>query len=206
MKETKLGRIIRKAALVFGIALLGVSIFMSYDGFDGSVNGNNGYAGIAVVIGYIFAITVTIIQFIFTNEYRQLNPTLIAVGLLSYAYSIYTNKLGAEHLLGMSGWMAWFTAAMSDVVAEPMISWGLGESLVGDLIGNLWKAINGDDEPKKPVQPVQPVPSRPQTSKPKYHPQHKPVHLSQKGRQDVIRSIPFRPTPKKDDDGFRKIG
>lgn len=174
MGTTKLGKIIRKLSLFFGIALLGVSIFLSYDGFDGTVNGtNDNYKAIAVFIGLVFAITVSIIQFIFTNEYRQLNPTLIAVGVLSYLYSIYTNYLGAKDILGMEGWMALFTAAMSDIVAEPMISYGLGESLVGDLLGNLWKAIGGDDEDKNKAhkQPFQ------QNAKSQYQAKHKPAHL-----------------------------
>ena len=176
MRDSKLSRIIKKLALFVGISLLIVSIYLSYDGFDGSVNGNNtGYKDIGVVIGIVFALAVTVIQFIFANEYKQLNPTLIVVGILSYAYSIYTNKLGAQNILGMDGWMAWFTASMADIVAEPMISWGLGESLVGDLIGNLWKAVGDDDKnftpsktsSKKPISPQKyyPKPAQRQASR-----------------------------------------
>lgn len=169
--DSKLTRIIRKLALFFGIALLVISIYLSFDGFDGSVNGENGhYTELAVIIGVVFAITVTIIQFIFTSEYKSLNPTLIVVGLLSYAYSIYTNKLGAENILGMSGIMAWVTAVFSDIVAEPMISWGMGESLIGDLIGNVGKALVDDGKNAKPKQ-------NDHNQKSKYQPKHKPSHM-----------------------------
>lgn len=193
MKPTKFGRILRKCSLFSGISLLMVSIYLSYDGFDGSLNGNGGYQAIAIFIGVIFAFSVSVIQFIFTNEYSKLNPTLIVVGILSYCYSIYTNKLGASHLLGMSGWMAWFTAAMSDIVAEPMISWGLGESLVGDLLGNLWKAISDDDEPKTNRQPQM------QTQREKYIPKHKPAHMHQEPTYHNLHSVKTPPIMRGED-------
>ncbi len=189
MNGTKLSKIIRKCSLIFGVALLIISIYLSYDGFDGSVNGNNYYEAVAVLIGIVFACTVTVVQFIFTNEYKQLNPTLIVVGLLSYAYSIVTNKMGAEHILGMNGWMAWATAAMADVIAEPMISWGLGESLVGDLLGNLWKAISDDDK-EKPIESKYNKPQyrTPAPERPRYVPQHKPEHLGMRKDKPVIQT------------------
>jgi hypothetical protein len=169
MNGSKLARTIKRLAVTFGLLLLLISMYLSFDGFDGEVSGSNtGYSAIGILIGFVFAVTVTIIQFIFTNDYKKLNPTLVVIGVLSYVYSIYTNKLGAHNLLHMSDVMAWITAGFADIVAEPMIAWGLGESLVGDLLGNLWNVVGGEEEKPRPKQHV----------KSTYKPKHKPAHLS----------------------------
>jgi hypothetical protein len=163
MNTHKLTRLTKRLAIFIGIAILVISMYLSFDGFDGEVSGQNAsYQFIGVVIGIVFAISVTIIQFIFTSEYSKLNPTLFVIGILSYVYSIWTNHLGAENILEMTSAMSWITAAFADIVAEPMIAWGLGESLVGDLLGNMWKGFSGED-------------SKPQKSN--YVAKHKPNHL-----------------------------
>jgi len=143
----ELSRIVHRVAIYLGVAILLISAFLSYDGFDGSVSGgNNAYSIIALIIGVVFAITVSALQFIFSSDIRGLNTTLKVAGLFSYVYSIYTNKLGAAHLLGMTEEMSWVTAAFCDIVAEPMIAWGIGEALVGDFIGNIMKSAFGRKE------------------------------------------------------------
>jgi hypothetical protein len=143
----ELSRIIHRAAIYLGVSILLISAFLSFDGFDGSVSGGNqAYTIVAAVIGIIFAITVSTLQFIFSSDIKGLNATLKVAGLFSYAYSIYTNKLGASHLLGMTDEMAWVVAAFCDIVAEPMIAWGIGEALVGDFIGNIMKSAFGRKE------------------------------------------------------------
>lgn len=199
MKTTKLGKIIKKLCLVFGVSLILVSVYLSYDGFDGSVSKDGAGAAsiVSLVIGLILAITVTIVQFVFTNEYKQLNPTLFVAGLLTYAYSIWTNKMGAENILGMSGAMAWITAAMSDILAEPLVSYGLGESLVGDLLGNIWKAFSDDEnEEKKPKF------NHPQKSQ--YVPKHKPAHLRQEPTYHQVQQA--KPQIQRGEDFFKGMG
>jgi len=139
-----------------------------------------------MVIGFVFAVVVTLIQFIFTNDYKKLNPTLVVIGVLSYVYSIYTNKLGAHNLLQMNDAMAWITAAFADVVAEPMIAWGLGESLVGDLLGNLWNVVGGeDDKPNHSGSHKNDKQTRRNTYvKSNYVAKHKPAHMQSNVRRE----------------------
>ena len=147
MRKSRLQTNVRKAAVAVGFSILFISMYLSFDGFDGSVSGvNSEYETLGVVIGLVFAVAVSLLQFIFTSDYKGLNPTLKFIGIMSYVYSIYTNMLGAQNLLGMDGAMAVITAAFADIAAEPMVSWGLGEALVGDLIGNLWKSVGSPDE------------------------------------------------------------
>lgn len=152
MKNGELTIILRRWATRLGISILIISALLSFDGFDGSVSGvNPAYSLLGYVIGAVFAVTVSALQFIFSTNIKELNRTLVFAGLFSYVYSIYTNKLGASHLLGMNETMAWITAFLCDVVAEPLIAWGMGEALVGDFIGNLTKTIFGTrDEPVEP--------------------------------------------------------
>jgi hypothetical protein len=144
-KEGDLSRLLHRGAVLFGSLLIIISIFLSFDGFDGSVSGGNGdYDFLASIIGIIFAVTVTVLQFIFASDYKGLNSTLKLIGILSYGYSIYTNVLGAENILHMDKTMAIITALFADVSSEPLLAWGLGEALIGDIVGNFGKIVLGE--------------------------------------------------------------
>lgn len=136
--------ILKRIALIMGFIVLAFSIFLSYDGFDQSVTGGNeNYTFLAKIIGFGMAIVFTVIQFIFSTKYGDLNWTLRGVGLFAYAYSIYTNYLGVSHILGADEFMAWALAFIMDIFPEPAIAWALGESLTGDLFGNIGKMVFG---------------------------------------------------------------
>jgi hypothetical protein len=132
----------KRIARILGFLILIISAWLSYDGFDQSVTGNNqSYDTLATAIGITLAITISVIQFVFNSRYEQLNTTLKVVGFLTYIYSIYTNFLGATHLLGMTGFVAIATSIFMDVVPEPIIAWSFGDSLKGDLLGNIGKWV-----------------------------------------------------------------
>lgn len=134
---------LRTVSLWVGILMFLISGFLSYDGFDGSVGATGAYTTAGKVIGVVFAIAVGVLQFIYATDSKGLNKTLKILGILSYSYSIYTNKLGAENLLLMNESMSWATAIIADIAAEPMIAWGLGEALSGDFIGNFMSDLFG---------------------------------------------------------------
>lgn len=138
---------LRKLAVIVGIGLLGVSIFWSQDGFNFDLSGTSGYGNLATFIGWFLALSVTVVQFVFSTSYKELNASLKFFGILAYIYSIYTNYWG---ILNFQGWTAGqpefqFGGAMlafvMDGVPEPLIAWGLYESLSGDFIGNLLKVF-----------------------------------------------------------------
>lgn len=133
----------RVVGIIFS-AILVISIYLSYDGFDQRVTGGNGsYTILAKLIGVILAVGFSASQFALNSRYEQLNPTLKLIGFASYVYSIYTNYLGAKHLLGMSDEMAWVVSIGMDIAPEPMIAWSLGDSRKGDLVGNIMKWVSG---------------------------------------------------------------
>lgn len=157
MNESNMERTLKNVAKLIGFLLLAISVYLSYDGFDqGVTGGNTGYSQLAKMIGLVLAIAISTIQFIMSSRYDQLNSTLKLTGLASYAYSIYTNYLGAKHLLGMDESAAWVTAFAMDIVPEPMIAWSLGDATKGDFVGNLAKWVSGHQP--KPQQPQQQQP------------------------------------------------
>src|SRR5688572_19400104 len=118
-----------------GFGLLIISGFFSWDGFDQSVTGgNSAYTTILTnVIAIAMVVSISIIQFVLSTRYDKLNLTLKIIGFASYAYSIYTNYLGATHILGMSREIALAMAFALDVAPEPLISWSFGDSVKGDV-------------------------------------------------------------------------
>lgn len=134
---------LRRISFFIGLGILIISMYWSQDGWNFDVAGQSGYSTLALFIGWFLAIAVTCIEFVFSSNYRELNPTLIFFGLLAYGYSIYTNYEGILHFQGnsQSHVFAFILAMVMDGVAEPLISWSLYESLSGDVIGNLIKAL-----------------------------------------------------------------
>ena len=139
--------ILRKLAVFVGVGLLLVSVFWSQDGFNFDLAGNAKYGNMAVFIGWFLALSVTVIQFVFSTSYKELNASLKFFGILAYIYSIYTNYWG---ILSFQGWVdgqpkmqigAGLLAFVMDGVPEPLIAWGLYESLRGDFIGNLLRVL-----------------------------------------------------------------
>ena len=173
MRQSEMTRILKRVALFTGFATLLISIYFSYDGFDQSVNGvNEGYTALATTIGLTLAVIVSVVQFIFGTSYAELNMTLRIAGVAAYVYSIYTNYLGITHILGADQFMAISSALFMDVYPEPAIAWALGESLTGDLFGNIAKIALG--EKQKPIQQQTYKPYPKSDYKPMYKPQHKP--------------------------------
>ena len=168
--DTDMVIILKRMSMVLGIVVVIGSIQFSYDGFDQNVSGMNpNYTTFAAIIGYTLAIVFNLIEFIFGTNYKDLNWTLRGIGVFAYFYSIYTNYLGIKHLLGASEFMAWSLAMIMDVFPEPAIAWAMGDSLMGDLLGNLGKIVFGEKN-----RPVQTQSFRPQAQKSQYRPQQRP--------------------------------
>ncbi len=135
---------LRKLAIFIGLGLLIISIYWSQDGFNFSLAGSSGGGNFALYFGWFIAFAVCVIQFVFSTNYKELNPSLLFFGVLAYVYSMYTNYQGVIHFQGLqpSPLGAGILAMFMDAVPEPLIAWGLYESLQGDFIGNIMKWVN----------------------------------------------------------------
>jgi hypothetical protein len=167
--DNRMNRVLRIIAFLTGVAVLLVSIFWSQDGFNFSIAGQSGYQETAIIIGYTLAVAVTVIQFVFSSSYVELNPSLIILGFLAYGYSIYTNFAGITNFQGTdpNKWAAIILGFCMDAAPEPLIAWALGASRNGDFLGNmiysignmfksLFNGILGDgnsrSQPKQPAK------------------------------------------------------
>jgi hypothetical protein len=194
-KETEMTRLLKRFSLFIGIGLVALSIYFSWDGLDQTVTGSNPtYTDLAKVIGFILAGVFSLIQFIFNTDYNSLNTTLKLMGGGSYIYSIYTNKLGIAHLFGFSDMTSWMIAIFMDVLPEALIAWSMGDSLRGDLIGNMTKFILGQkDNPQMKVSQSYQFRSLPADEPPGHKNQNhqfNPKHNRGKPNKPIFPSIP----------------
>ena len=143
--------LLKRFSVIAGILVAIISIYFSYDGFDNSVTGGNeNYTTLAKVIGVTLAVTVTLVQFVFSSSFNKLNMTLKFFGILSYVYSMWSNYNGINHILQMEQFPAYALTLAMDGLPEPLIAWALGASLRGDFIGNLTKMLFGGASHKSP--------------------------------------------------------
>ena len=181
---------LRRIAFFVGIGLLLISMYWSQDGFNFDLAGDSGYGNLAVVIACFLAIAVTVMEFVFSSSFKDLNSSLILFGILAYVYSIYTNHGGIVHFQGLhtNEVGAWILAVIMDAVPEPLIAWGLYESKTGDFVGNLVKSIVS--APDKVSQQNQSFSKQHQ-----YTPIYPPISkLSKKGKGRVFQETNNRPS------------
>ena len=178
-----MNNMLKKISLLVGLALLAISMMWSQDGFNFDLAGDSGGTKTAAIVGWVLAVSVTTIQFVFSTNYNKLNPSLVTFGIIAYIYSIYTNQLGITHFQGESANSigAWILAFVMDGIPEPLIAWSLGESLTGDFIGNILKAMEGKSgqqshKPQPPYRPNAPQ-SRPHRKPGKQAPAYRSIGM-----------------------------
>ena len=136
---------ITKKWLAIGTAILlwMASCQFSYAGFN--VNAPD-----AAWLGWILAISITVIELVFNEDIRKLNMTLFACGILAYVYGVYTNVIGFFFSVQGGTWESLKTNPMSvvfacilgffiEVIPEALFVWGLGNIGEGDVLGNFFK-------------------------------------------------------------------
>ena len=172
---------LKKISLLVGFGILFVSMYWSQDGFNFDVAGDSGYTTEALAIGWFLAVAVTVVQFVFSSNFRELNMSLIAIGAIAYVYSIDTNISGILNFMGQTPdiWWARGLGFLMDATAEPLIAWSLGVSRDGDFVGNVIKTIvqffngifdsvggnSGSNRPQTPRKSEDSAPFRPNTPK-----------------------------------------
>lgn len=127
-------------AKFMGLAVLIVSMQFSQNGF-GFKDQNIFY------VGWVLAIAVTVVQFVFNSKVKNLNWTITVLGIMAYVYSIWTNIIGFykyqgkiltfETLLSFDAILPVFASAFMDIFPETILAWAFNVSSDGDLIGNI---------------------------------------------------------------------
>lgn len=164
----------RGFAFILGVVILFTSLYFSVQGFDFKVENENIWW-----VGWVLALAVTSCQFMFNTQPKELNWTIVILGVVAYGYSIWSNIMGFYALRGTPSvydWMNISGGIFMDVFPETAIAWALGVIKAGDLFGNFLFALNNADtvsntnitQPYKPAQSLNQVVN--QKPKPTYNP------------------------------------
>ena len=131
----------RVVAFVFGVGVLLTSLYFSKAGFSFKVENQDIWW-----VGWVIAGAVSAAQFMFNTERKELDWTIVLVGLTAYVYSIWSNIQGWESLRGVQDYMNWAGGIFMDVFPEKAIAWSLGAIKVGDFVGNIWSVLKNPEK------------------------------------------------------------
>lgn len=134
-------KIKRLLALITAVGVLWASIVFSKNGFNFETNSDY------IWIGWLLAVAATSAEFMLASDFRKLNWSIVALGLAAYTYSIWSNIMGFQDLRGKDTTDVFSVSAsiFMDVYPEVTIAWALGESKLGDVLGNLWRSVNSPE-------------------------------------------------------------
>ncbi len=139
MNEKRYEQLIHLLAAGVAILLWFMSVQFSVDGFRFILPK---YAW----MGYLLALSVTVIELVFNEEGMNHSLTVVAVGLLSYLYGIVTNIIGIWNAQGspdISGnpFSLVFPIILGfflEVAPEPLFMWGVLGTGARDLLGHIF--------------------------------------------------------------------
>lgn len=148
-KQDKWTRTKKVLAVIVAISLWLASMNFSYSGFNFNVSD-------MAWLGWILALSVTVIELVFNTDIQKLNLTLFVAGILAYLYGIYTNVLGIFATQGGT-WnqlqqhpetliFPLLVGIFVEVVPEPLFVWGIGASDRGDPLGSIFKGKEKIDD------------------------------------------------------------
>jgi hypothetical protein len=130
-----LRKLYRILAALAAIGVWGVSVTFSMDGFAFLME-NQKYS----TIGLVLALTVTVVELVWSHDKNQSGLGLAAIGLACYAYGIITNVIGVNQARGTEGWQP-FSIALGlflEIAPEPLFVWAVyGPNSEGSFFDNL---------------------------------------------------------------------
>lgn len=139
MNEKRYGQLIHLLAVAVAILLWFISVQFSVDGFNFVLPKYKW-------MGYLLALSITVIELVFNEEGLQHSLTVTAIGLLSYLYGIVTNIIGIWAAQGgpnasENPLVLLFPVVLGfflEVAPEPLLIWGLLGTGMRDLLGHLF--------------------------------------------------------------------
>jgi len=173
------------------------AILIAYGSAKLSVAGI-GLGGDLSWLNWIIAISLFVAEFMSSGKHDELNWMILVIGIGAYAYSITTNIVGIEKYMMASGNSVGDTmdkitmyagGFFMDVYPELVLRWALGESKVGDLLGNIVKTYKNPQILTKSFTTVAPAtrvvptsiprsennPQHSQTQRPNFNPALRPI-------------------------------
>ncbi len=146
MNETRYSQLVRLLAVAVAILLWVMSIVFSADGFEFVMPHYRW-------MGYVLALSVTVLELVFLEEGLKHSLTIVAVGLLAYLYGIVTNVIGiwiaqASPDPTVNPMVLLFPAMLGfvlEITPLPLILWGLMGSSMRDVLGHLFGSGGGKE-------------------------------------------------------------
>ena len=146
MREKRYEQLIHLLACGVAVLLWFISVQFSVDGFNFILPKYKW-------MGYLLALSITVIELVFNEEGMQHSLTVVAIGILSYLYGIMTNIIGIWAAQGspdasQNPIVLLFPVVLGfflEVAPEPLFIWGLLGTGVRDLLGHLF-GNSGKDE------------------------------------------------------------
>ena len=135
-----------KLAILGAIVCWVLSVYFSYLGF--SLDNTQ-----MLWVGWVMALVVTIVELAFNTPVHRLPLTLVVIGVICYAYGIWTNITGFWSLQHPGVPFEFFTiqsvmpiiiGLVLEVLPEPLLMWGIMAEIDGDFLGNLSGLWSGD--------------------------------------------------------------
>jgi hypothetical protein len=139
MTEKRYTQLVHLLAVGVAVLLWVMSVQFSVDGFEFILPRY-------VWMGYLLALSITVIELVFVEEGMQHSLTVVAVGLLSYLYGIITNVVGIWLAQGSpdpsrSPAVLIFPAVLGfflEVSPLPLFLWGILGTGVRDVLGQVF--------------------------------------------------------------------
>ncbi len=124
----------------------GVAILLWFMSVQFSVDGFNFILPRYKWMGYLLALSVTVIELVFNEEGMSHSLTVVAIGILSYLYGIVTNIVGIWAAQGNpdvanNPLLILFPVILGfflEVAPEPLFLWGLLGTGARDVLGHLF--------------------------------------------------------------------
>ncbi|HZQ11107.1 MAG TPA: hypothetical protein VFD70_31340 [Anaerolineae bacterium] len=124
---------------------IGVAIILWFISVQFSANGFNFVLPRYAWVGYVLAISVTVIELVFNEEGMNHSLTIVAIGLLSYLYGIVTNIVGIWSAQGSPDFASnpislVFPVVLGlflEIAPEPLLLWGLVGTGARDFLAHL---------------------------------------------------------------------
>lgn len=146
MTEKRYAQLIHLLAAGVAIVLWFISVQFSADGFRFVLPQ-------FAWVGYVLALSVTVIELVFNEEGMHHSLTLVAVGLLAYGYGVATNIIGIWAAQGSPDVATNPVALVFPIVLgffleiapEPLLLWGLMGTGARDFLEHL---LNSNDSKK----------------------------------------------------------
>ncbi|MBI5031511.1 MAG: hypothetical protein HZB51_13360 [Chloroflexi bacterium] len=139
MTEQRYALLIRIGAVTVAIIFWIISVVFSADGFNFIMPHYRW-------MGYLLAMSVTVLELVFVEEGFEHSPTVAAVGFLAYIYGIITNVIGVWTAQGspdpsMNPLILVFPVILGllvEIAPEPLVLWGLMGTSARDVLGRIF--------------------------------------------------------------------